>query len=215
MRVIYGKKPVELQVHYFKTMRAEKSIVPPAGYLIGPQWTDVIDCLKSHSIQFSRLKQDVSGEFESYRFKNVTWNPEPFEGHHMARFETEMIVDERTFPVDSIFVPLNQRTNKVILEMLEPDAADSLVAWGYFNAIFEDKEYAEAYILEELAEKMFANDPSVAKDFQTLVWSDPKFAGDPTARLNFFYSRSPYRDARKNLYPIVRVTDSNQIQKAL
>ena len=215
MRVIYGKKPVAMQVRYFKSMEAEKTIVPPAGYLIGPQWKDAIACLQSHGIQFTRLKQEVSADFETYRFKNVSWNPGPFEGHFMARFETEKIVEHRTFPVDSLFIRLDQRTNKVIIEILEPDAADSLVAWGYFNAIFEDKEYAEAYILEDLAEKMFANDPLLAGEFQQLVWTDPTFASDPTARLNFFYARSPYRDARKNVYPIVRVTNSDSIQKAL
>jgi hypothetical protein len=35
---------------------------------------------------------------------------------------------------------------------------------------------------------------------------DPKFAGDPGARLRFFFERSPYWDSRLNKCPIVKLT---------
>ncbi len=42
--------------------------------------------------------------------------------------------------------------------LLEPDAPDSLLFWGFFNSIFEQKEYGEGYMLEKLARDMLAKD---------------------------------------------------------
>src|SRR5438876_3290903 len=38
--------------------------------------------------------------------------------------------------------------------LFRSQAPDSLLAWGFFNAIFERKEYAEPYVMESLARDM-------------------------------------------------------------
>ena len=38
--------------------------------------------------------------------------------------------------------------------LLEPQGPDSFVAWGFFDAIFEQKEYGEDYVVEKLARDM-------------------------------------------------------------
>jgi hypothetical protein len=43
------------------------------------------------------------------------------------------------------------------------------------------------------------------KEFDAKVASDTSFAHDPSARLNFFYERSPYWDSHVLLYPVARV----------
>jgi hypothetical protein len=95
---------------------------------------------------------------------------------------------------------------------LEPQSTDSFVAWGFFNAIFEQKEDAEAYILEDLAEKMLKENPELKTEFEQKIKTDPKFASDPLARLRFFYVRSPYWDTHKDAYPIVRITNESQLK---
>ena len=68
---------------------------------------------------------------------------------------------------------------------------DSFVYWGFFNAIFEQKEYGEGYVLEKLAREMLAKDANLKKEFEEKL-KDEKFAKNPQARLDFFYERSPY-----------------------
>jgi hypothetical protein len=94
---------------------------------------------------------------------------------------------------------------RVALNLLEPAAPDSLARWGFFNAVFEEKEYAEHYVLEELARQMMRNDPSLADEFVRAIAEDPEFASNPAERLRFFYKRSPYWDPQMNLYPVGRV----------
>ncbi|MGB9181262.1 MAG: hypothetical protein WCB68_18670, partial [Pyrinomonadaceae bacterium] len=68
------------------------------------------------------------------------------------------------------------------------------------------KEAGESYVLEKLAREMLQKDENLRKEFEQRVASDPKFAASASARLNFFYERSPYKDPFQNLYPVGRVT---------
>lgn len=123
----------------------------------------------------------------------------------MPRVKSEVTREVRTFPAGSVIVPLAQPLAKVAINLLEPQAPDSLVAWGFFNAIFEQKEYGEHYVLETLAREMMEEDPKLAAEFREKVATDTAFAASPAARLEFFYKRSPYWDQQMNLYPVGRI----------
>ena len=102
-------------------------------------------------------------------------------------------------------MPVAQPAGFVAVHLLEPQGPDSFVAWGFFNAIFEQKEYGEDYVLEKLAREMLAKDENLRREFEQKLKSDPQFASSATARLNFFYERSPYWYLEMNLYPVGRV----------
>jgi Zinc carboxypeptidase len=210
-RIQYGKTPKEFDVPWYNTLETDVAVTPPLGYIIPAQWTFVLDRLSAHGIAQQTLKQPLTGRFETYRFTDVSWKEAPFEGRHEVLFKTIPVVEERNLPAGSTVVWLNQRTNKVILHLLEPDGPDSLLRWGFFNAIFEQKEYAEAYVLEHLAKEMLEKDQKLKKEFEARLKEDPKFAASPQARLQFFYQRSPYWDQQQDAYPIVRVTDRSQV----
>jgi hypothetical protein len=93
-----------------------------------------------------------------------------------------------------------------LVELLEPQAPDSLAAWGFFNTAFESKEYMESYVAEQVAREMLAKDPALAAEFTRKLAQDAAFAADPQARLDFFYHRSPSWDERLNLYPVYRLS---------
>ena len=124
----------------------------------------------------------------------------------MASFKTEPVRLKRTFPAGSAVVPLAQPAARVALQLLEPAAPDSLAAWGFFHAVFEQKEYGEDYVLEKLARELLAKDEKLRREFERRVAEDPKFAASPSERLRFFHERSPYWDPELNLYPVGRVT---------
>jgi hypothetical protein len=124
----------------------------------------------------------------------------------MPQFDVERTTEVREFPAGSLVIPVAQPLGKLILNLLEPEAPDSFAKWGFFNAIFEEKEYAEHYVLETLAREMMQKDPELKREFEALVASDPEFAASPAERLRFFYKRSPYWDPQMNLYPVGRIT---------
>jgi hypothetical protein len=205
LRVVFGREPLDLTIPMYQTFKVSAAVKPPLAYVVPIQWQNVIDVIKAHGLETNELPTSTSLNIESYRFTNVHWPGEPFEGRHMPDFELETTTEERVFPAGSIVVPLKQPLAKVALNLLEPAAPDSLARWGFFNAIFEEKEYAEHYILEELAREMIAKDPSLAVEFEQAIANDPQLAANAASRLRFFYKRSPYWDPQMNLYPVGRL----------
>lgn len=116
-----------------------------------------------------------------------------------------VVREKIAYPAGSAVVPLDQRAAKVAIHLLEPQGPDSFVAWGFFDAIFEQKEFGEDYVVEKLAREMLAKDPRLAAEFEAKLAADPKFARSPEARLAFFYDRSPWRDPKMGLYPVGRL----------
>lgn len=209
-RVIFGAKPVDITVPRFQTARPARVVAPPLYYIVPPQWREVIAVLEAHGIELRRTTSDVTLEVETYRFRNVQWPNAPFEGRFGPRFETEPVRLRRRFAAGSVLVAMAQPAARVALHLLEPQAPDSFVAWGFFNAIFERKEFGEPYLVEKLAREMLAKDENLKKEFERRLQSDREFAASPTARLNFFYERSPYMDQEFNLYRVGRIVDERE-----
>ena len=130
----------------------------------------------------------------------------------MPAFRTETTQETRNFPAGSVVVPLAQPGAPVAMQLLEPQASDSFVAWGFFNAIFEQKEYSEDYVSEKLAREMMATNPELRAEFERRLADEPEFAASPRERLQFFYERSPYWDPELNLYPVGRVNKPLEIE---
>jgi hypothetical protein len=118
--------------------------------------------------------------------------------------EASVAVETDTLPAGSFRVPLGNATGRLAMQLLEPLAPDSFVRWGFFDGIFETKEYAEHYVMEGMAREMLAKDDALRREFETRLREDPEFRADPAARLEFFYRRTPYWDPNEDRYPIVR-----------
>jgi hypothetical protein len=171
----------------------------------------VIDRLDIHGIAYRRIPRTVTNSFDSYRFQSVVFPRTSFEGRINPRFEVALIRETRTLPKDSAIVWTAQQKGKLVVHLLEPMAPDSLASWGFFNAVFEEKEFFEDYAMEPYAQKMLEDDPKLRAEFQERL-KDPAFANSPRQRLAFFYDRSPYADARLNRYPVIRITDEEAAQ---
>lgn len=203
--VTFGTKPLDLTVPMYRELRVKTAIAPPLYYIVPRQWSEVIDILRAHGLTLLTTTEPATIEVESYRFHDVKWPGGPFEGHLMPSFRSETVREKRTFPAGSIVVPVAQSLSRLAINLLEPDAPDSLVHWGFFNATFEQKEYGESYVLEKLAREMLAASEQLREEYQRKLATDPKFASSSRDRLNFFYRRSPYWDPQMNLYPVGRI----------
>jgi murein tripeptide amidase MpaA len=212
VRVVFGTQPLDLTVPMYDTFRVKRAVAPPLCYIVPPQWTDVIEVLKHHGLRLQQTLETKEIEIESYRFSEVRWANAPFEGRFITNLKAEKLRARRSFPAGSILVPLNQSQARVAINLLEPEAPDSLLAWGFFHAIFEHKEYGESYVLERLAREMLAQDPGLREEFERRLATDNSFVSDPNERLLFFYRRSPYWDPQMNLYPVGRITESVKVK---
>lgn len=206
-RIIYGTKPLNISIPKFDEAGVSASVAPPLYYIVPPQWKDAIEVLEAHGIEFQRLSKPLQITVESYKFSEAKFAPASFENRVTVNFKTNPIKETREFPAGSLVIPTAQEKANIVIHLLEPMSPDSLVYWGFFNAIFEQKEYGEGYVLEKLAREMLAKDANLRKEFEEKL-KDEKFAKSPFARLTFFYERSPYyQNQRINFYPVGRMTE--------
>ncbi|MCU1288815.1 MAG: hypothetical protein JWN60_1044 [Acidobacteria bacterium] len=204
-KIVYGTKPLEITVKKFDNARVSSAIAPPLYYIVPPQWRAAIDVLQAHGIEFQRTSKPLTIEVESYRLTEAKWATAPFENRLPVNYKAVPVTEPRTFPAQSVIVPLSQTAANAAIHLLEPGSGDSLAAWGFFNAVFEQKEYFSDYIMEKIAAEMLAKDADLKREFEEKL-KDEKFAKSPRARLNFFYERSPYSDKKIGVYPIGRIT---------
>ena len=217
MWVKYSHEPWNVSLPFQTGFKVTAETTLPAAYIIPAQWAKVIDVLAAHQVEMVRTTAAWTGDVETYQCAGMTWQDPPFEGRHPTfngeamrnpgKYGSCVLVREKmSFPAGSAVVRLNQRLSKVAVEWLEPAAPDSALQWGFFDSIFEQKEYGEAYVLEALAREMMAKDPKLKAEFEKKVASDPAFAGNPYARLEFFYERTPWFAAnRVGQYPVGRL----------
>ena len=222
----YTPAPLEMSLPKSSGLRVTRSVTQPLAYIVPAQWNSVISVLQAHGVKMRRTSAPWRGEVETYRCEGVKWQEQPFEGRQVLFVPIEAksgeasqgacrsVRERLSFPKGSAVVPLDQRAARVAIHFLEPEAPDSAVAWGFFNAVFEQKEYGESYVLEKLAREMMDKDPKLAEEFAQKVASDKAFASDPSARLDFFYRRSPWWDSHLGLYPVGRLSSLEGIPLA-
>lgn len=211
--VIWENEPRDYTVPYLSEYEPSDSVVIPEAYIIPPEWADEIEVLAAHGVQIERLDGAHTLDVRTYRFDDVEWYDEPYEGHMMVSgFEMEDVSVTKTFPDNSAVIVMNQRANQVAIHLLEPEARDSFIRWGFFSTIFGQKEYFESYVMEQIAREMLNDNPELRIEFDSILSSDTTFAASPRARLQFFYERSPYWDADINLYPVGRLHDTPELK---
>ena len=178
---------------------------PDAGYLVpAAEASWVAAVLKTHGLEYRLLGKAWQGDADAFRARKTRFGAGPVETHQRLTVEGDWQRETRGVPTGSLFVPIAQAKSRLVMALLEPQAPDSLLAWGRFNNAFERKEYMEDYVAETVAREML-QDPAVKAEFERRLRDDKAFAADPGARLEFFYRKHPSWDERYQLYPVLRV----------
>ncbi len=192
----------------------------PLGYLIPAAYQEITALLALHGVEMERTTKPLDQEYETYRFSNTKFATQSFEGRVMATFDPRLVKEKSFFPVGSYWIPMKQRRARLILAMLEPDAPDSLIRWGFFNAVLEGREVAAIqaqsasrlagdYITEPVARRMMADSPELRRQFEAKLAAEPDFAANPRARLQWWFGQSKYEAGDTGRYPIARVWERN------
>jgi hypothetical protein len=178
---------------------------PRAGYLVPAAHAAWIgEKLKLHGIQFSTVDHAMAKrDVQVFRATKTQFGGGSVEGHQRLNLEGAWAPESRDVVAGALFVPIAQPKARLVMALLEPQAPDAFAAWGEFNNAFEQKEYMEAYVAEDVAREML-KDPKVRAEFDAKL-KDPEFAKNPDARLGFFARKHASWDERFNLYPVMRL----------
>jgi hypothetical protein len=209
----WSDEPLDVDVPLYDDMRMLQDLPHPAGYLIPPQYPLLAERLQAHGLNLAALPSEVTLQVEMLRLTEVEYEAEPYQGRQRVTVKQwEVERGERTFPTGTWWLSLDQPSALVAVQLLEPTAPDSFLAWGFLSRFLERKEYFEVYAMEPLAERMLAEEPALREAFEDALRTNPELAGDARARLEFVYRRSPHADPDYRLYPIARVPSDAPIE---
>jgi hypothetical protein len=182
---------------------------PLGGYVVASAWAAEIGArLALHGIQLETVRAASSEvRVEAFRATHARFGAAPFEGRTRVELSGAWQRESQDIPAGSLFVPISQPGARLLMHLLEPQAPDSLAAWGFFNACFEQKEYMEPYVADQIARTLLAQTPGLQEEFNRTLKEDAAFAANPRARLEFFLRRHASWDSRMSLYPVYRVDE--------
>lgn len=179
---------------------------PKGGYLVPQAYAVAVGKqLLIHGIDFRVLTNSTRGmRVQAFLADSAKFASASVENHQRVNLTGAWHDETVDITAGSLYVPIAQDKARLLVNILEPMAPDSMAAWGDFNNAFEQKEYMEPYVAEEQARLMMERDPALKAGFDKKLQDDADFAKDPYARLNFFYHRHPAWDTNFNRYPVLR-----------
>ncbi|HOC40870.1 MAG TPA: M14 family zinc carboxypeptidase, partial [Bacteroidales bacterium] len=205
-------KPMDWTLDFWDSIEVKNNITLPFGYIIGPEWKHLMEILKLHQISFITFSEETNLKVQYYYLTNLEFDNSIFEGTFRPIFSYQLRDTLLKFPKGSYFIPINQKAWKRLVYLLEPESSVGFMQMGYFNSMFERKEYGEIYVLDTLAQNML-KDKKIAAAFEEKKSAEPDFAKDGWAQLMWFYDNSPWKDQRRSTIPVFKVMDEVTFNK--
>jgi len=206
-RLYYDEsKPYTKKIKYYNTYKATEMVQKPVAYLIPQGWRRVIKRLALNRVKMQRLSRDTSIRVQMYYIDDYKTMKRAYEAHYVHH-DTKLrrdTVNYQYYKGDYV-VYTNQKDNRYIIETLEPKSIVSFFNWNFFDSILMQKEYFSSYVFDDTAYKLLQEHPKLKKAFEDKRQSDPNFASNHRAQLDFIYKRSPYFERTYKRYPIGRL----------
>lgn len=209
LRYTAEKDDIEVAMHDGIDTTAEAQ--EPLGWLIPAAWKELADELALHGVVMEKTTKDIDQPFDTWRFSNVKYAAAMMEGGMMVDYTITPVKEKVRIPAGSWYVPMKQQRARLIMALLHPAAPDALLRWGFAGSIFQTmgRIGAGQYLTVPIANKMAAENPALLVEFQQKVSSDPRFAADSQARLDWWITRSNYQPSAVNRYPVVEVWEKS------
>ncbi|MFC3364579.1 M14 family zinc carboxypeptidase [Pedobacter fastidiosus] len=206
-RLFYDRnKPYTKSIKEWNKFDASITVQKPVAYIIPKAWDRVIALLKLNNVILKELKADSKIKVESYYIGDFKTGTRPYEGHYLhSAVKLISTQQELQYYAGDYIVYVNQPTNRYIVETLEPQATDSFFNWNFFDSILDMKEHFSAYVFEDTATELLKNNPALKAKLEEKKASDPDFAKNGSAQLDFVYKNSDYYEKTHNRYPVARL----------
>lgn len=199
-------QPFTKPVPYYNEFKPVGSVTIPSAYIIPKGYWNVIEQLKNNQITLTEVNNDTLISAEVYKIKNYETFNNPYEGHY-PHYNTQIETMEEKVLVKKgdYMVSTQQLGVRYLLETLEPMAVDSFFNWNYFDTILQQKEGFSPYVWEDIAEIFLNEHPTIKTEFETKKSTEPNFAANWYAQLDWIHKQSSNYEKSHLRYPIVRV----------
>ena len=206
-RLYYDRNlPFEKPLRLYNTYKPKLVVEKPIAYVVPQAWQKVVDLLKLNRVFMKRLSADTLMDAEMYYISDYKTSQRPYEGHYLhSEIKVRTQNQKVRFYKGDYLVYTNQTQNRYIVETLEPQGVDSFFAWNFFDSVLGQKEYFSAYVFEDEASKLLANDPKLKQKLNEAKNKDPELAKSASDQLNWVYHNSVYYEKTHLRYPVGRL----------
>jgi hypothetical protein len=206
-RLYYDRnKPYTKEVPFYDKYTPSKTTRAPQYYVLQQGWQDVVHCLKINQVDMTPLEKDTVMELTVYRITDYETGRKPFEKHYLhTNVQFDATKEKVKLLQGDYLIPLDQKAKRYLTETLEPNAPDAFFAWNFFDAILQQKEHFSDYVFEDEAAQLLKEDFGLRNMLEEKKKTDPKFAEDGHAQLEFVYRHSPYQEPEYMRYPVFRM----------
>jgi hypothetical protein len=193
----------ETDLPWYHTPLVARSVRRPRGYVVLPGWPTIEERLRLHGLRVEKFASTVEAEVETIRVSEPKFASAPYQGAMaVPSMQVDRRAERRRIPEGAIWIPADQPDFEVAVQLLEPEAPDSLLGWGLLSTIFERKEWIDGPELERIATEML-KDRKIKAEWEKAL-ADPGFAKNPAARYEWWSRRTPYWDETIGLMPVYR-----------
>jgi hypothetical protein len=182
---------------------AARTVPRPAAYLVSAGWTRIADRLAIHGVRFERLAAPRELEVETLHVADAKPSARVYQGLVGLSARVERRRATIRFAAGDLWIPGDQPLFALAANLLEPEAEDSLFAWGLLSSIVEVREWIGPGELEDEAVRLL-REPAVRAEWEAAL-ADPAFAADAAARYRWWFERTPYFDESIGRLPVFRV----------
>ena len=198
-------KPYLEPVNYYNEFRPTKETTIPKAYILRQGWRRVIERLNNNQISYTQFKKDTTLVVETLHVDNYKTRTSAYEGHYL-HYNTSIKIDSIAvhFSKGDLYIPVNQKGARYLMETLEPEATDSFFNWNFFDTVLQQKEGYSGYVFEDVAEQILKENTLIKDAFEAKKAASKDFAKNPRAQLNFIYKRSLHYEKAHLLLPIYK-----------
>jgi hypothetical protein len=122
-----------IRMPVFDRFTAARKEARPAGYLVPPQHSHLVDLLRRQGVVVQRFRSEWGGAGESFAIDSVTAGRNAFEGHRNVAVEGRWAARDLTVTPGWFYVPTTQRLGVLAAYLLEPGSEDGFVSWNFLD----------------------------------------------------------------------------------
>lgn len=187
---------------YWETVPNVEADLPKAFWLL-PEQGSVIEKLALHGIHMTRLENAKTLTLQHLVAKEWQFAQKPMEGRFRVQGDFSQSWQTQLLPKGAVRISTDQALGRLAATLLLPSGPDSFFQWGYFYSMFERSEYFEPYAIVPLIAKENEKNSQLKKEFAEALKQDKQLASSPEAKVNWWYQRLPYFDAKYLHYPVL------------
>ncbi|MCK7540728.1 MAG: hypothetical protein MZV63_62500 [Marinilabiliales bacterium] len=163
-----------------------------------------------------QLQNDTTMTVEAYYIDSFEPAKRATQGHYFnSKVQLRAVTREVEYLKGDYVIPLNQRANKYIVTMLEPQSESGFFAWNFFDSFLEGQDWYSVWGFESHLKELLDHDPVLRAAFDKARSEDERMAADPVVQLQWLYQNTPVSEMenRTRLYPVGRLMQAGNCIK--